>query len=148
MSTKSIGDFGEYLTAFLLEKKFEKENLLVIKIGGDNLPYDLLIPFPRKGTPFHRPTAISVKTRGTWSEKIPPDWNTIQKVSPVLKENGYDLWVSLVLYRFEANKLQFEIYLTPVEHLNYPEDFTKIGDKEQILSQRIKNKALLKFETC
>ena len=112
---------------------------------AENLPYDLMLPIPNSKTPFRKPTVISVKTRGSWSNKIPPEKETIIKQKKYFKKIGYDFWISFVYYRFVQDKLHFEVYLLDVEDLSYKDDFTRMGKGEQIITKHLKEKARLKF---
>ena len=61
ISTKTVGFMGESLTAFLLELEFGSKGLRVIRMGEEEVEWDLFIFEAPEGTPFMRPTAIQVK---------------------------------------------------------------------------------------
>lgn len=152
MMLKTTGDFGECITSFLLGKKFERQGLTVISAGSENLPYDLIIPFSIDETPFTKPAAISVKTRGEWSDVIPPNKKKLIEAQEVLQQKGYDFWISFVKYTFKNDNLQFGIYLVPTRKLDMDDDFKKVsrgkGPIEQIKTENLKEKAEIKFFSC
>lgn len=149
MSTKLIGDFGEQITSFCLSKKYAKQGLLSINASSANLPYDLLIPMPYDKTPFTRPTAINVKTRGTWSDVIPPKRSKLIQIMTQLDNLGFDYWIGFVKYSFKDDRLSFEIYLLPANQLSEDSDFREVtrsdGKQKQILTKALKQKAWLRF---
>lgn len=123
---------------------------MLINTGFTNLPYDLLIPMSYEETPFTKPTAITVKTRGTWSDVIPPKKERLLQIQKELYQLGFDFWIAFVKYSFKENKLAFEIYLIPVNELS-DSDFKKVkrsdGLQEQIITESIKEKAWIKFNS-
>lgn len=148
MSTKLIGDFGENIAAFLLTKQFEEQNLLVLRSGADNLPFDLFIPYACKGTPFCKPTAISVKTRGTWSDVIPPNKKDLVAADKVLREGGCEFWIGFIKYLINGVNVHFEVYMLPVSALDFNNDFKAVKRQvveEQIITDNLKKKAVIKF---
>ena len=150
MSKIQIGDFGETITAVLLEKKYQEHNLQVVRVGSEHLPYDLIILDPPKAdTPFQRPVAISVKSRGAWSNVIPPSEESIRDSTEKLTLIGFEFWISFVHYQFEEDRLHFEVYLVRASDLDSTGDFKRInrakGYENQILTDKLKQKAIIKF---
>lgn len=133
-----------------MEKKFEQKGLTVVRLGSDNLPYDLLVSYPVEGTPFSKPTAISVKTRGNqWFDVIPPTKEQINQIQKQLQQQGFDFWIAFVKYAFDEESLHFEVYLTSVNKLDMINDFKKVtrskGHEDQIRTENLIQKAEIKF---
>lgn len=121
-----------------------------MRVGSDNLHYDLLVSYPVEGTPFNKPTAISVKTRGNrWFDVIPPTKEQINQVQNQLQHQGFDFWIAFVKYAFEEKSLHFEVYLTPVNKLDMISDFKIVtrgkGTEEQIKTENLIQKAEIQF---
>ncbi|MBN1365908.1 MAG: hypothetical protein JW976_13955 [Syntrophaceae bacterium] len=151
MSTKIIGDFGESITAFLLDQEYNKEKKTILRVGTENLPYDLIIPYPIKNSPFTTPTLISVKTRGKWSDVIPPTREELKIQMKKHKALGYSFWLSFVKYKFNNHKINFHVYMLPTEKLSFKKDFKRVkrksGYRNQIITANLKEKAVLKFNS-
>jgi hypothetical protein len=149
MSNRSTGDWGEYLTAFLLSKRFEAQGLVVLRVGSEDLPYDLLIPHPVAGTPFDRPTALNVKTRGqAWSTYTPPNREELARLQQELGATGYAYWIAFVKFGLAGDRLTFGVYLLPSDRLA-GDDFQRVtrrnGPEDQIITARLMQKAALRF---
>jgi len=151
--TKVTGDFGELLVSFLLLKKYEDKNLTVIRTGAEHLPYDLLIPHAARGTPFEKPAAISVKTRGRWKDKspwkdrLPWDYEKIKEALRMI-ERDYEFWLAFVSYTYNGDRLSFKVYIAKAKDFN-EDDFVefkkKDGTGKQIRKDAFMKKAKLVF---
>ena len=145
--TKVTGDFGELLVSFLLLKKYEDKNLTVIRTGAEHLPYDLLIPHGARGTPFEKPAAISVKTRGRWKDRSPwkdtLPWNH-EKIKEALRMIGrdYEFWLAFVSYAYNSDRLSFEVYMAKARDFDEG-DFVGFKKKDQT-GKQIRKDAFMK----
>lgn len=147
MKTKIVGDFGENLTAFLLEQQFGAAGLTIIRVANENLPYDLLVPVA--SGPFKRPATITVKTRGNSSDVIPPTRERLGTETANLSRSGFQHWISFVHYVLNDIELAFGVYILPSAQLNKTKDFRKVtrgkGNVYQIDTEVLKGMASLKY---
>ena len=151
--TKVTGDFGELLVSFLLLKKYEDKNLTVIRTGAEHLPYDLLIPHGARGTPFEKPAAISVKTRGRWKDKspwkdrLPWDYKRVKEALSMIG-GDYEFWLAFVRYTYSDDGLSFEVYMAKAKDFD-EDDFVEFKKKDgvgrQVARDAFMKKAKLVF---
>jgi hypothetical protein len=150
MSTKTVGFMGESLTAFLLELEFGKRGLRVIKLGEEDVEWDLFIFEASEGTPFTRPTAIQVKTRSRTNWWTYPTREKFLLEKEKVEGMGYDLWYSFIHYMYAEGHLRFGAYLVPARDIR-EEDFTmrrEFGkDVEMLKINTMRDRARLRFRS-
>jgi hypothetical protein len=110
-----------------------------------------MIPSPCKNTPFKSPAVISVKTRGTWWDVIPPDRKLLEQQISQQNKLGFDFWIAFVKYNFTDNGLSFSIHFVPGKRLNEDADFRRVkrskGFENQIVTMRLIAKSVFSFES-
>jgi len=149
MASRTYGDFGEMLATILLKAKYSKDGVTIINAGREDLPYDLLVPFECKGTPFTKPAAISVKARQEWAKRIntiPPKREIFLQMSEDLSRKGFELWICLIQYSIVNDTIEFSVYFTRANKINPNTDFKKVRtnrktDEYEIRMDKLKDSA-------
>jgi hypothetical protein len=111
VATALAGNWGEDMTAFLLENEYKPQEMKVGCIGRGFWPYDLFIDHPIEGTPFSRQTAFSVKTISTESGCSKPSFEELSEARAVLDARGIHLWLAVLQCYYSDLSLGFGLYL-------------------------------------